>query len=163
TVFLVAHFHNVIIPGTLFGLLAGYHFWFPKAFGFRLNERWGIIAALLWILGFMLAFLPLYALGLMGLPRRSVSYNIAAYVPLEIVAFIGAMVVAAATLALFIQLLLSIRDRHENRVYAGDPWDGRSLEWSNSAPPPEYNFPVIPVINDRDAWTAAKYYGTAYH
>src|SRR5699024_5652164 len=106
---------------------------------------------------------PLYALGLMGLPRRSVSYAIAAYVPLEVVAFIGAMVVAAATLALFIQLLLSIRDRHDNRVYAGDPWDGRSLEWSNSAPPPEYNFPVIPQINDRDAWTAAKYHGTAYH
>src|SRR5699024_4275222 len=129
TVFLVAHFHNVIIPGTLYGLLAGYHFWFPKAFGFRLDERWGVIAAVLWTIGFMLAFLPLYALGLMGLPRRTVAYSVSAYVPLEIVAFIGALVIAAAVAALFIQLWLSIRRRQENRVYVGDPWDGRSLEW----------------------------------
>lgn len=162
TVFLVAHFHNVIIPGTLFGLLAGYHFWFPKAFGFRLNERWGIIAALLWTVGFMLAFFPLYALGLMGLPRRSVAYSVPTYVPLEIVAFFGALLIVAAVIALFIQFRVSIKRRDENRVYAGDPWDGRTLEWAVSAPPPEYNFPVLPVINDRDAWTAAKEYGTAY-
>jgi len=137
TVFLVAHFHNMAVPGVLFGMLAAYHFWFPKAFGFRLNERWGMISALLWIFGFMLAFFPLYALGLMGLPRRTVAYTEPSYVPLEMVALLGAVLVLGALGALVIQLLVSIRDRDENRVYVGDPWDGRALEWSVSAPPPE--------------------------
>ncbi len=162
TVFLVAHFHNVIIPGVLFGLIAGYHFWFPKAFGFRLNERWGMISALCWIVGFMLAFFPLYALGLMGLPRRSVAYAQPTYVPLEIVAFVGAVVLVVALLALAWQLWVSIRDRDDNRVFPGDPWDGRSLEWANAAPAPEYNFAVIPVVKGRDAFTTAKEEGTAY-
>jgi cytochrome o ubiquinol oxidase subunit 1 len=162
TVFLVAHFHNVAIPGVLFGMLAGYHFWFPKAFGFRLNERWGIFSALCWNLGFMLAFFPLYALGIMGMPRRTVAYNQPAYVPLDMVAFAGALVIGVALAALVIQLLVSIRHRDENRVPAGDPWDGRSLEWSISAPPPEYNFPCLPEVDDRDAFTAAKEYGVAY-
>jgi len=162
TVFLVAHFHNVIIPGVLFGLIAGYHFWFPKAFGFRLNERWGMVSAVCWIIGFMLAFFPLYALGIMGLPRRSVAYAQPAYVPLEIVAFVGAMVLVVALLALLWQLWVSIRDRDENRVFAGDPWDGRSLEWANAAPAPEYNFAVIPGVKGRDAFTTGKEEGTAY-
>ncbi|HET6912183.1 MAG TPA: cbb3-type cytochrome c oxidase subunit I [Rhodanobacteraceae bacterium] len=162
TVFLVAHFHNVAVPGVLFGMLAGYHFWFPKAFGFRLNERWGIFSACCWTLGFMLAFFPLYALGIMGLPRRTVAYTQAAYVPLELVAFAGALLIGVALAALVIQLWVSIRHRDENRVPAGDPWDGRSLEWACPAPPPEYNFPVIPVVNDRDAFTAAKEVGAAY-
>ncbi|MEO6783015.1 MAG: cbb3-type cytochrome c oxidase subunit I, partial [Bradyrhizobium sp.] len=159
TVFLVAHFHNVAVAGVLFGMLAAYHFWFPKAFGFRLNERWGMISALCWIFRFMLAFFPLYALGLMGLPRRTVAYSEPSYVPLEMAALLGAVLVLCALGALVIQLLVSIRHRDENRVFVGDPWDGRSLEWSVSAPPPEYNFPVIPVVNDRDAFTAAKEYG----
>jgi cytochrome o ubiquinol oxidase subunit 1 len=162
TVFLVAHFHNVAVPGVLFGMLAGYHFWFPKAFGFRLDERWGIFSALCWTLGFMLAFFPLYALGIMGLPRRSAAYAQPAYVPLEMVAFAGALLIGVALAALVVQLWVSVRHRGENRVPAGDPWDGRSLEWSVSAPPPEYNFPCLPVVNDRDAFTAAKEYGTAY-
>ncbi|MEO7954943.1 MAG: cbb3-type cytochrome c oxidase subunit I [Polaromonas sp.] len=162
TVFLVAHFHNVAVPGVLFGMLAGYHFWFPKAFGFRLNERWGIFSALCWIFGFMLAFFPLYALGLMGLPRRTVAYSEAAYVPLEAVAFAGALLLSVALAAILIQLWISIRDRNENRVPVGDPWDGRSLEWAVAAPPPEYNFAVIPVVNERDAFTAAKEVGKAY-
>ena len=162
TVFLVAHFHNVAIPGALFGLLAGYHFWFPKAFGFRLNERWGMVSAVCWIAGFMLAFFPLYALGLMGLPRRSVAYAEPAYVPFEIVAMLGAFVLAAALLALLVQLWVSVKHRDQNRVFAGDPWDGRSLEWSMSAPPPPYNFAVLPVVNGRDAFTTAKENGTAY-
>ncbi|MEO6974142.1 MAG: cbb3-type cytochrome c oxidase subunit I [Rhodoferax sp.] len=162
TVFLVAHFHNVAVPGVLFGMLAGYHFWFPKAFGFRLNERWGIFSALCWIFGFMLAFFPLYALGIMGLPRRTVAYSQTAYVPLEMVAFTGALLLGVALAALLIQLWLSIRDRNKNRVPVGDPWDGRSLEWAVSAPPPEYNFPVIPIVNDRDAFTAAKEFGRGY-
>ncbi|MBC7573608.1 MAG: cbb3-type cytochrome c oxidase subunit I, partial [Herminiimonas sp.] len=145
TVFLVAHFHNVAIPGALFGLLAGYHFWFPKAFGFRLDERLGKVSAYCWIFGFMLAFFPLYALGLMGLPRRSVAYTVPSYVPLQIAAFLGAILLTVALATLAVQLWVSIKHRDQNRVFAGDPWDGRSLEWSVSAPPPEYNFAVIPV------------------
>ena len=160
--FLVAHFHNVAVPGVLFGLLAGYHFWFPKAFGFRLSERWGMISAVCWIAGFMLAFFPLYALGLMGLPRRTVAYTEPSYVPLEMVAFLGALLVIAALAALLVQLWVSIQHRHENRVFVGDPWDGRSLEWSVSAPPPEYNFAVLPVVTDRDSFTLAKESGKAY-
>ena len=99
SVFLVAHFHNVAVPGVLFGMIAGYHFWFPKAFGFRLNERWGMISAVCWIFGFMLAFFPLYALGLMGLPRRTVAYTEPSYVPLEMVAFLGALLILAALAA----------------------------------------------------------------
>ena len=162
SVFLVAHFHNVAVPGVLFGMIAAYHFWFPKAFGFRLNERWGKISALCWIVGFMLAFFPLYALGLMGMPRRTVAYSEPAYVPLEMVALLGAVLVTVALLALFVQLWVSIRDREVNRVFAGDPWDGRSLEWSISAPPPEYNFAMIPEVIDRDTFTAAKESGYAY-
>ena len=162
SVFLVAHFHNVAVPGVLFGLIAGYHFWFPKAFGFRLNERWGLISAVCWIAGFMLAFFPLYGLGLMGLPRRTVSYNQPSYVPLEMVAFLGAILIIVALGALVMQLWVSIQHRHENRVFVGDPWDGRSLEWSVSAPPPHYNFVVLPVVTERDAFTAAKERGTGY-
>ncbi|MGH8307034.1 MAG: cytochrome ubiquinol oxidase subunit I, partial [Gammaproteobacteria bacterium] len=119
-------------------------------------------SALCWIFGFMLAFFPLYALGIMGLPRRTVAYSQPAYVPLEMVAFAGALLLAVALAALVIQLWVSIKHRDENRVYVGDPWDGRSLEWAVSAPPPEYNFPVIPVVNDRDAFTAAKEFGKGY-
>ena len=162
TVFLVAHFHNVAVPGVLFGMIAAYHFWFPKAFGFRLNERWGIFSALCWIFGFMLAFFPLYALGIMGLPRRTVAYTEPSYVPLEWVAFLGALVIFAALAGLLVQLWVSIKHRDETRVFAGDPWDGRSLEWSMSAPPPEYNFAVIPVVRGRDAFTMAKEEGVAF-
>ncbi|QXL85928.1 cbb3-type cytochrome c oxidase subunit I [Comamonas sp. NLF-1-9] len=162
TVFLVAHFHNMAVPGVLFGMLAGYTYWFPKAFGFRLHEGWGRLAAYCWILGWMGAFFPLYVLGLMGLPRRSVSYHDARYVPLELVALVGALLVAAALLALAVQLWVSVRQREANRVFVGDPWDGRSLEWATSAPPPEYNFPLIPVVKGRDAFTAAKEFGVGY-
>ena len=95
TLFLVAHFHNVLIPGLLFGMLAGYHYWFPKAFGFRLDERWGMIAAVCWIVGFMLAFFPLYALGLLGCPRRRVAYSTRLTCPDMIVALLGAFVLLA--------------------------------------------------------------------
>jgi len=162
SVFLVAHFHNVAVPGLLFGMIAAYHFWFPKAFGFRLNERWGKISALCWIVGFMLAFFPLYALGLMGMPRRTVAYSEPAYVPLEMVALLGAALIILALTALIVQLWVSIRQRNANRVFAGDPWDGRSLEWSISAPPPEYNFAMIPRVTDRDAFTVAKEGRSAY-
>lgn len=162
SVFLVAHFHNVAVPGVLFGMIAAYHFWFPKAFGFRLNERWGKVSALCWIVGFMLAFFPLYALGLMGMPRRTVAYADPRYMPLEMTALVGAVLIIVALATLVGQLWLSIRQRDANRVFAGDPWDGRSLEWSTSAPPPEYNFAQIPEVTSRDAFTIAKEGGRAY-
>ncbi len=162
TLFLIAHFHNVLIPGLLTGMLAAYHFWFPKAFGFRLNERWGMIAAICWIVGFMMAFFPLYALGLLGFPRRTLAYTDPAYLPYMLIAGFGACVILAAFASLLVQLLVSIRDRNLNRVPAGDPWDGRSLEWSISAPPPEYNFAFLPKVTSRDAFTVAKESGAAY-
>ncbi len=162
SLFLVAHFHNMLIPGTLFGMLAAYHLWFPKAFGFRLDERWGMISALCWIVGFVLAFFPLYALGLLGFPRRTLSYTDPIYLPYTIVALIGAGVIFAALASLVIQLRVSVRNKDAYRVPAGDPWDGRSLEWATPAPPPEYNFAVIPKVDGRDAFMRAKQNGAAY-
>ena len=162
SLFLVAHFHNMLIPGLLFGMLAGYHFWFPKAFGFRLDERWGMISAICWIAGFLLAFFPLYALGFLGFPRRTSSYFDPTYLPYMIVAFIGACVLLAALGSLVVQLLVSIHEREANCVSAGDPWDGRSLEWATSAPPPEYNFSLLPHVTSRDPFMRAKESGDAY-
>jgi cytochrome o ubiquinol oxidase subunit I len=162
TLFLVAHFHNMLIPGLLFGMLAAYHFWFPKAFGFRLDERWGMASAVCWIVGFVLAFFPLYAAGLLGFPRRTVSYFNPVYVPYMVVALIGAGFVLAALGCLFVQLAVSVRNRDAYRAPVGDPWDGRSLEWATPSPPPEYNFPVIPAVSARDAFTRAKESGFAY-
>jgi cytochrome o ubiquinol oxidase subunit I len=162
TLFLVAHFHNMLIPGLLYGMLAGYTFWFPKAFGFRLQERWGYIAAFSWIGGFILAFFPLYVVGLMGMPRRAVSYTEPVYQPWMIIAGIGALLILFALFALCRQLWVSVRDREATRVTAGDPWDGRSLEWATSAPPPEFNFAVLPEVYGRDPFMQAKEAGNAY-
>jgi cytochrome o ubiquinol oxidase subunit 1 len=162
TLFLVAHFHNMLIPGLLYGMLAGYHYWFPKAFGFRLNEKWGRIAFGCWVAGFYLAFMPLYVLGAAGMARRTQEVFEAAFRPWLYVAACGALVLMAALAALFIQLRVSIRDRAANRVFAGDPWDARGLEWSVSAPPPAYNFAVIPHVEGRDPFFDGKRRGTVY-
>lgn len=162
SLFLVAHFHNVLIPGTLFGMFAAYYLWFPKMFGFRLSEKWGRISFWFWSFGFYLAFMPLYAIGLMGAMRRSTQWFEPQYLPWLIVAFFGALLILAGLASMVIQLWVSIRDRDSTRVPAGDPWDGRSLEWAMSAPPPEYNFAVIPQVHDRDAFTWMKQHGTSY-
>jgi len=163
TVFLVAHFHNMLIPGLLYGMLAGYNFWFPKAFGFRLEQRWGVVSFACWVSGFLLAFMPLYALGAMGLPRRSDEFFEAAYLPWTIAALFGAALVLAAMASLVVQLLVSIRHRERNSMPIGDPWNGRSLEWATPSPPPEYNFGVIPTVGGRDTFMARKLNGTAYN
>jgi cytochrome o ubiquinol oxidase subunit 1 len=150
TLFLVAHFHNMLIPGLLYGMLAGYHYWFPKAFGFRLDERWGRIAFTCWVVGFYLAFFPLYVLGASGMARRTQAIFEPSFRPWLYVAGVGAFVLLAALTSLGIQLWVSIRDRAATRVEAGDPWDGRGLEWSISAPPPEYNFAVLPQVDGRN-------------
>jgi cytochrome o ubiquinol oxidase subunit 1 len=162
TLFLVAHFHNVLLPGVLFGLLAGYNYWFPKAFGFRLNEAWGRLTVVLWTVGFMLTFLPLYFVGLMGMPRRSFSWEDPSFHPYMIVAALGSLVILSALLAVVAQLWISIRDREKTRVPVGDPWDARTLEWSTPAPPPPYNFAIIPKVTERDDFAAAKERNEAY-
>lgn len=162
SLFLVAHFHNVLIPGTLFGMFAAYYVWFPKMFGFRLRDDWGRISFWFWSFGFYLAFMPLYAMGLMGGMRRTVEWFDPAYLPWLIVAFIGALLIVAGLASQVIQLIVSIRDREQLRVPVGDPWDGHTLEWSMSAPPPEYNYAVVPLVQDRDAFRAMKEHGVAY-
>jgi len=159
TLFLVAHFHNMVIPGTLFGMIAGYTLWFPKAFGFRLNDCWGYRAAGLWIVGFLLAFFPLYILGLMGMPRRMVAYFEGAWLPWTLVALTGAALIVLALLCLAVQLVVSLRNRAELAVPVGDPWDGRSLEWALPAPVPEWNFPALLVVEGRDAFMELKMKG----
>jgi len=160
TTFLVAHFHNMLIPGALFGYFAGIQYWFPKAFGFRLDERWGKRAFWAWIVGFYLAFMPLYVLGFMGMPRRMEHYDTPAWQPLLIVAEVGAVVIFVGMVCLVIQLVVSIRNRAVLAEDSDDPWDGRTLEWATSSPPAPYNFAVIPQVDSIDALAEAKRNGS---
>ena len=162
SLFLIAHFHNMLIPGVLFGFFAGYSYWFPKAFGFPLNEKWGKRAFWGWQIGFYVAFMPLYMLGFMGMPRRMEHYNNPAWQPYLIVAAIGTAIILIGIICQNIQLYVSIRDRHKTRDLTGDPWDGRTLEWASSSPPPVYNFAVIPEVHDLDAFTDMKEKGIAH-
>jgi cytochrome o ubiquinol oxidase subunit 1 len=160
--FLIAHFHNMIIPGVLFGYLAGYMFWFPKAFGFKLDEKWGTRSFWCWTIGFYVAFMPLYVLGLMGMPRRMEHYDIAAWQPHLIIAAIGAFIILLGMICLGVQLMVSIRDRKKLVDLTGDPWNGRSLEWATSSPAAPYNFAVLPQVQSIDAWWDMKQRGVAY-
>jgi len=162
SVFLVAHFHNMLIPGALFGYFAGYHYWFPKAFGFRLDERLGKCAFWCWLIGFYLAFMPLYVLGLMGMPRRMEHYANLAWQPYLIVAAVGVAVILVGILFQMIQLALAIWKRDAVRDLTGDPWDGRTLEWATASPPAVYNFAKTPTVQDIDAFTDMKERGIAY-
>jgi cytochrome o ubiquinol oxidase subunit I len=155
SLFLIAHFHNVIIGGTVFGLMAGYNYWFPKAFGFKLDERWGRISFWCWLIGFYLAFMPLYALGLMGMTRRMQHYDVASWQPWLVVAAIGVVVILAGIASQVMQLVVSIRDRERLKV-AADPWNARTLEWSTASPPPSWNFSVMPQVNDIDVFWKKK-------
>ncbi|RZI68204.1 MAG: hypothetical protein EOP13_26210, partial [Pseudomonas sp.] len=155
SLFLVAHFHNVIIGGVLFGAFAGYNHWFPKAFGFTLHEGWGKAAFWCWIVGFYLAFMPLYLLGLMGATRRMQHYADTGWQPLMVVALAGAVVILAGIACTVVQLVVSIRTRDRRRDTTGDPWNGRTLEWSVASPPPAWNFGTPVEVRGRDAfWTA---------
>jgi cytochrome o ubiquinol oxidase subunit 1 len=154
SLFLIAHFHNVIIGGVFFGAMAGYNYWFPKAFGFRLDERWGAAAFWCWFVGFYLAFMPLYALGLMGMTRRMQHYDNLSWQPWLLVAAFGALVILAGIICQIVQLVVSIRHRDELRDTTGDPWNGRTLEWSTPSPPPPWNYAVLPRVEGLDAfWT----------
>lgn len=155
SLFLVAHFHNMIIGGVLFGAFAGFTYWFPKFAGFTLNERLGKYAFWCWLIGFILAFLPLYILGLMGATRRLDHYDASmGWQGLFVVAGIGVFVILLGVVFQILQIIVSVIQRNKNRDITGDPWDGRTLEWATTSPPPEYNFAVTPTITDRDQfWT----------
>jgi cytochrome o ubiquinol oxidase subunit 1 len=159
SLFLVAHFHNVIIGGLLFGAMAGYTYWFPKAFGFTLDKRLGTVSFWCWLIGFYLAFMPLYVVGLLGMTRRMQHYADLSWQPYLIVAEVGAVVILAGIAATIAQLVVSIRTRESRRDATGDPWNGRTLEWSTTSPPPAYNFAVLPRVESLDAFWAMKQRG----
>ncbi|CCW18356.1 Cytochrome O ubiquinol oxidase subunit I [Sphingobium indicum BiD32] len=156
SLFLIAHFHNVIIGGVLFGLFAAINYWWPKAFGFRLETTWGKRSFWLWVVGFWVAFMPLYVLGLMGVTRRMRVFDDPSLQIWFQIAALGAVMIAAGIACMFIQFAVSIRNREALRDTTGDPWDGRTLEWATSSPPPDYNFAFTPVIHDGDAWADMK-------
>jgi cytochrome o ubiquinol oxidase subunit 1 len=156
SLFLVAHFHNVIIGGVVFGMFAGITYWFPKAFGFRLDPFWGKCTFWLWLVGFWIAFTPLYVLGLMGVTRRLSHFDDPSLqIWFQIAAF-GAALIFLGISCFIVQIIVSIRRRAQLRDVTGDPWDGRTLEWSTSSPPPAYNFAFTPIVHDNDAWTDMK-------
>jgi cytochrome o ubiquinol oxidase subunit 1 len=160
SLFLVAHFHTMIVSGVVFGYFAGITYWFPKFFGFKLNERLGKYAAYCWIVGFVLAFGPLYILGLMGATRRMDHYSAAmGWQQLFIVAAVGVGVLCVGVGFQLLQLIVSIWQRKSNIDMTGDPWNGRTLEWSTRSPVPVYNFAILPTVDDRDAFWAAKQSG----
>ncbi|AHI68235.1 cytochrome o ubiquinol oxidase subunit I [Burkholderia thailandensis] len=167
SLFLIAHFHNVIIGGVLFGYLAGFNYWFPKVFGFKLNEKLGKAAFWFWQVGFYVAFVPLYVLGFMGMTRRLNHYDNPAWHPWLIVAAFGALLIAIGIACQLLQLVVSLRDRKlpGNRDLTGDPWGGRTLEWATSSPPPAYNFATIPTVHalDEFAYRKERGLGTGKH
>jgi cytochrome o ubiquinol oxidase subunit 1 len=152
SLFLIAHFHNVIIGGVLFGLFAAINYWFPKAFGFKLDRFWGLVSFWCWVVGFWMAFMPLYILGLMGVTRRMRVFDDPSLQIWFVVAGLGAVVIALGIAAMLVQFAVSFLRREQLRDVTGDPWNGRTLEWSTSSPPPEYNFAFTPIIHDLDAW-----------
>jgi cytochrome o ubiquinol oxidase subunit 1 len=156
SLFLIAHFHNVIIGGVVFGAMAGYNYWFPKAFGFTLDERLGKASFWCWLIGFYLAFMPLYVLGMMGMTRRLQHISDPSWQPLLLVAELGAVLIFLGILCQIAQLYVSIRTRESRRDLTGDPWNGRTLEWATSSPPPAYNFAVMPKVETIDAFWEMK-------
>ena len=156
SLFLIAHFHNVIIGGVVFGTFAGINYWWPKAFGYKLDPFWGKVSFWSWVVGFYLAFMPLYVLGLMGVTRRMRVFDDPSLQIWFVIAAIGAALIAVGIAAMFVQFGVSIMKRDQLRDETGDPWGGRTLEWSTSSPPPAYNFAVTPIVHDIDAWEDMK-------
>jgi cytochrome o ubiquinol oxidase subunit 1 len=156
SLFLVAHFHNVIIGGVIFGAFAGYSYWFPKAFGFSLDERLGKAAFWCWFVGFYVAFVPLYVVGLLGMTRRMQHFTQPEWYPWILVAGVGSLIILAGIVLQVMQLTVSIRTRAQRRELTGDPWDGRTLEWATSSPPPAYNFAVLPNVENEEPYWGMK-------
>ncbi|MGG2477362.1 cytochrome o ubiquinol oxidase subunit I, partial [Rhizobium sp. BR5] len=151
SLFLIAHFHNTIIGGVVFGVLAGIVYWFPKAFGYRLDPFWGKLSFWFWFIGFYFAFMPLYILGLMGITRRLSQFEDNSLQIWFVIAAFGAFLIALGIASFIIQLIVSFLKREQLRDVTGDPYNGRTLEWSTSSPPPAYNFAFTPVVHDVDA------------
>jgi cytochrome o ubiquinol oxidase subunit 1 len=160
SLFLIAHFHNTIIGGVVFGYFAGLVYWFPKFFGFTLNEKFGKLAFWHWIVGFFVTFTPLYILGFMGMTRRLQHVSDKEWQPLLIASLIGVGIIAVGVVMQAVQLIVSIKNKKLYKDTTGDPWDGRTLEWSTSSPPPVYNFAVIPEVYGRHAFWDMKYSDT---
>ena len=156
SLFLIAHFHNVIIGGVVFGVFAGINYWWPKAFGFKLNQFWGKVSFWCWVPGFWIAFTPLYVMGLMGVTRRQRVFDDPSLQIFFVIAWVGAVLIAAGIGAMVLQFAISIWKREEYKDLTGDPWGGRTLEWSTSSPPPEYNYAFTPIVHDTDAWAEMK-------
>jgi cytochrome o ubiquinol oxidase subunit I len=161
SLFLIAHFHNVIIGGVVFGMFAGITYWFPKAFGFKLDPFWGKMSFWFWLVGFYFAFMPLYVLGLMGVTRRLNHFDDPSLQIWFVIAAFGAVLIAIGILSFIIQLVVSFLRREQLRDLTGDPWHGRTLEWSTSSPPPAYNFAFTPMVHGLDAWWDMKQRGHA--
>ncbi|GAA5234077.1 cytochrome o ubiquinol oxidase subunit I [Verticiella sediminum] len=159
SLFLIAHFHNVIIGGVVFGVMAAVSYWFPKAFGYKLDPFWGKCSFWFWLVGFYVAFMPLYVLGLMGVTRRMSHFDDPSLQIWFQIAAVGAVLVALGIASTLIQFVVSFLKRDQLRDLTGDPWDGRTLEWATSSPPPAYNFAFTPVIHDSDAWWQMKQKG----
>ncbi|RJF34731.1 MULTISPECIES: cytochrome o ubiquinol oxidase subunit I [Pseudoalteromonas] len=162
SLFLIAHFHNTIIGGAVFGYLAGFAYWFPKAMGFKLDESWGRKSFWCWLIGFFVAFMPLYVLGFLGMTRRlnhtnNPDWNIWLYIAAG-----GAVIILFGILFQVVQLVVSFKNREQLDDTTGDPWNGHTLEWASASPPQYYNFAKIPHIDDIDAWTDMKEKGLAY-
>ncbi len=162
SLFLIAHFHNAIIGGVVFGCMAGFSYWFPKAFGFTLDERLGKISFWCWFIGFYVAFMPLYALGLMGMTRRLDHLDNPVWHVYLVVAMGGALIIMCGIAAQLAQIAVSVRDRAALRDLTGDPWNGRTLEWSVASPAPAYNFARTPLVTSRDAYWDMKRRGVAH-
>lgn len=159
SLFLIAHFHNVIIGGVVFAVFAGINYWYPKAFGYKLDEFWGKCSFWFWLVGFWVAFTPLYILGLMGVTRRVNHFEDSSLQIWFVIAACGAALIALGIACFFIQLFVSYRRREQLRDVTGDPWGGRTLEWATSSPPPQYNFAFTPVVHEIDAWWDMKKHG----
>lgn len=159
SLFLVAHFHNMVIGGVVFGYMAGITYWFPKIFGFKLHEQLGKYAAYCWMIGFLVAFVPLYILGFMGATRRLDHYEASTgWQGLFVVAGLGVAIIGLGIVLQIMQFIVSIRQRKQNLDTTGDPWNGRTLEWSVPSPAPFYNFAMLPTVNSRDAFWKSKFY-----
>jgi cytochrome o ubiquinol oxidase subunit 1 len=156
SLFLIAHFHNVIIGGVLFGLFAGVNYWWPKMFGFKLDRKWGVYSFWLWSIGFWVAFTPPYILGFMGVTRRLSHFDDPSIHWLFQISLLGTLMIAAGIGCMIMQFAVSIINRKKLIDVTGDPWNGRTLEWATSSPPPDYNFAFTPVVFDNDTWADMK-------
>jgi cytochrome o ubiquinol oxidase subunit 1 len=156
SMFLVAHFHHVIVGGVVFALLAALAYWWPKAFGYRLHEGWGKAAFWFALAGFYVTFVPLYVVGVLGMTRRLQHYDVLEWRPWLLVSVLGILILVGGVVCQVVQLAVSFARRNELRDTTGDPWDGRTLDWATSSPPPVFNFAVLPKVQDAEAYWDVK-------